>query len=157
MSFERMSLEQFRQALGRQSPKYGNVKVVVDGIRFDSKLEGMRYLYWYNLWRAGAVLYFLRQVPFHLPGNIIYRVDFVVVGLEPAGLGHWITYEDCKGHMTRVSENKIKQVEAIYKIRVDLIAKGGKPWVKPKAKSSKTKMTVKRRSSPKSTDCTSSP
>ena len=143
-----MNLEQFRaKVFGVRQSKYGNTQTVVDGHRFDSKLEGLRYLYWINLWRAGAIELLLRQVPFDLPGNIIYRLDFMVIGHPKPGEGRWILYEDCKGHMTRVSENKIKQVEDIYKIKVDLIGKGGKPWqAKVKAKNTKTKTRARRKS-----------
>jgi len=116
---DRMSLEDFKK-LAKPRGKYGATAVVVDGKRFDSKLEGLRYLYWTNLWRAGAIEWFTRQVPFQLPGNIIYRADFLIVHK-----GAGVTVEDCKGMLTRVSANKIKQVEALYGFKVVLITKKG--------------------------------
>jgi Protein of unknown function (DUF1064) len=124
--FQRMSVEDLKASRTRPANKFGAKAIVVDGFRFDSKLEGLRYLYWSNLWRAGAIAYFLRQVPFHLPGNIIYRADFFVVHQrsDVSDGSRMITVEDCKGAMTRVSINKIKQVEAIYGIKIDIIKKG---------------------------------
>lgn len=114
-----MSVAEFK-ARGAKKNKYSAQAVVVDGHRFDSKLEGLRYLYWSNLWRAGAIAWFTRQVPFYLPGGIVYRCDFFVK--HKAG-GY--TVEDCKGAMTRVSINKIKQVEEIYGFKVTIITKKG--------------------------------
>ena len=119
---ERMSLEEFRRrglAAQRAVNKYSAQAIVVGGERFDSKAEAARNDYWAKLWAAKAIKYYLRQVPFRLPGGIIYRLDFYVVHLDG---GH--TYEDVKGVLTRVSVNKIKQVEEIYRIKVELITKG---------------------------------
>jgi hypothetical protein len=116
---ERMSLADYRK-LSRPRGKYGAKAVIVDGHRFDSKLEGLRYLYWSNLWRARAIAWFTRQAPFYLPGGIVYRADFLVAHLEGG-----FTVEDCKGVMTRVSINKIKQVEQIYGFKVEIITKKG--------------------------------
>lgn len=118
-----MSVAEFK-ARGAKKNKYSAQAVVVDGHRFDSKLEGLRYLYWSNLWRAGAITWFTRQVPFYLPGGIVYRADFLVVHLDkPGHLAFHV--EDCKGAMTRVSINKIKQVEEIYGFKVQIITKKG--------------------------------
>jgi hypothetical protein len=118
---ERMNLEQFRAAVGLRgrSAKYDNQKAVVGDRKFDSKLEALRFIYWENLWRAKAIHYFLTQVPFRLPGGIVYRLDFLIVHLDGPP-----TYEDTKGVLTRVSTNKIKQVEEIYRIKIDLVKKG---------------------------------
>lgn len=116
-----MSVAEFRRRTTRGN-KYSATAVVENGLRFDSKLERDRYLYWNNLWRVGAIQYFIRQVPFHLPGGIVYRLDFLVV--SKAGHQPPLTYEDCKGKLTRVSINKIRQVEALYGIEVELIKRG---------------------------------
>lgn len=115
---ERLSIAQYRQ-IGKK-PKYRNVKTVVDGIRFDSKLEAARYEELKQLQQRSAVRWFIRQVPFDLPGGIKYRADFVVVW-DPAFYEPAVTVEDCKGYMTATSKLKITQVEAIYGITVQLI------------------------------------
>ena len=121
-----MSVAEFR-ARGGKANKYSATAIVCDGQRFDSKLERDRYLELKNLWQIGAVSWFTRQVPFYLPGGIVYRADFLVawnpaaqVDQRPARV---VTIEDCKGFMTRVSINKIRQVEAIYGFQVQIITK----------------------------------
>lgn len=121
---ERMSVKQWQESLYKTpGNKYSAAAAVEDGMRFDSKLEARRYVYWRDLWRAHAIAWFTRQVPFYLPGGIIWRADFVVVHLY-TGKGRVVSVEDCKGVMTRVSINKIKQVEAIYGFKVQIIKKG---------------------------------
>jgi hypothetical protein len=126
-----MSVAEYRNR-GLKANKYGARATVVNGIRFDSKLEAERYLYWNNLWQAGAIRWFLRQVPFALPGGIVYRLDFLVVMKDGT-----IKLEDVKGHLTRVSQNKIIQVQAIFGVAIDLIQKKGQARAKPRARGRK--------------------
>lgn len=123
MHATRMTIAEYK-ASGIKRAKYGNSKCVADGIKFDSKLEMGRYLELKTLRQAGIVQWFICQPPFKLPGGITYRADFLVVwaitaetfcDVEP------VTIEDVKGYMTRVSLNKIRQVEEIYGITVQLI------------------------------------
>jgi len=133
-----MSVEAFRAIQGKQKPnKYRNKRVVVDGWPFDSNLEADRYEQLKLLQKIGTVGWFLCQVPFRLPGGIIYRADFLVVWHYAQSVrtvqyretlvtfdshgSNFVTIEDCKGADTRVSINKRKQVEAIYGITVTLI------------------------------------
>jgi hypothetical protein len=94
--------------------KYGNQPTVIDGQRFDSKLEGRYYQDLKHLRRAGLVKWFTRQVPFILPGGVRYRVDFLVV--YPDG----IEVIDCKGRDTQESRNKRRQVRELYGVEVKL-------------------------------------
>lgn len=110
----------------KKASKFGNQPVLIDGQRFDSKLEGKRYLELKLMKAAGEVLYFLRQVPFLLPGGVIYRVDFEVIyplkhAKDPRAV--WIGWEDCKGHDKRESMNKIKMVKDLYGVTVELVRK----------------------------------
>ena len=61
-------------------PKYGNKKVVVQGIKFDSKWESQRYLYLKSLERAGTIKDLELQVRFNLEVNgqkiCAYVADF---------------------------------------------------------------------------------
>lgn len=96
-------------------PKYRNKAVMVQGKRFDSKLEGRCYQ-WLNLrWKAGDVAWFVRQVPFELEGGVIYRADFVVV-LAKGG----IEVIDATGLLTQVKKNKLRQVKERYGLDVVL-------------------------------------
>jgi hypothetical protein len=124
-----------------RASKYRNVPMEADGIKFASILEA-RFFQELELRRqAGEILYFLRQVPFHLPGGVIYRIDFAEVmrhpnfqfgDLLPKREGALdltdetpvvIKYIDCKGFDTQAGKNKIKQVEALYGVRVHLVRK----------------------------------
>ena len=133
--------EDLERELYADHPKYAAPAIAryrkraeCDGIEFDSQLEMRRYKELKILKAAGEIKYFLRQIPFHLPGGIVSRVDFGVV--YPSGqaqLGHElviIEYEDCKAKPhkrsndhDRVSVNKRKQVKALYGVTVKLIHK----------------------------------
>jgi hypothetical protein len=97
--------------------KYRAVPTTTDGKRFASKAESKRYAELYNLWQAGEVKWFLRQVPLDLEG-CTYRADFLVMWADGQ-----IEFEDVKGFMTPVSALKIKQVEARWGIKIKLIRK----------------------------------
>lgn len=84
-----------------------------DGIVFDSKAEARHYRELKLKQTAGAVHYFLTQVPIRLPGNVRYVVDFLV--FYPDGTH---VYEDVKGHRTDVYRVKKRLVEALYPIRI---------------------------------------
>ena len=93
--------------------KYRNIRCEEDGERFDSKLE-LRYYRELKLRHAAReVLWWTRQVPFILEGGVRYRCDFLVV-LAAGG----VEVVDCKGHDTRGSLNKRRQVKARYGINV---------------------------------------
>ncbi len=95
--------------------KYHAKPQKVDEKHFDSKKEAQYYGILKLLQRTGEVLFFLRQVPFDLPGGIKYRVDF----MEFWSNGD-IKFVDCKGYMTRLSKNKIKQVESLYPVKIEI-------------------------------------
>ncbi len=85
-----------------------------DGITFDSKKEMQRYQA-LKLARANGLLkYFLRQIPLHLPGNVRYVCDFMVVYNDDS-----ISFQDVKGFKTAMYRLKKKQVEALYPITID--------------------------------------
>jgi len=84
-----------------------------DGIKFSSKKEARRYQDLKLLQKAGEVLFFLRQTPLHLPGNIKYVCDFLVFYSDGT-----CEFEDVKGMKTPMYILKKKQVEAIYPIEI---------------------------------------
>lgn len=99
-----------------QGPKYRNTPTIVDGIRFDSKREA-RYYELLKLEKAGGrVLFFLRQVPFHLPGGTRLVVDFLV--FDAAG-GYRVV--DAKGVETKEFKIKRREVEHHFPIRLVLV------------------------------------
>jgi hypothetical protein len=128
--------EKPRKKLG----KYSNEITEVDGIKFHSKLEARYYVELELRKKAHEVLFYLRQVPFPLPGGVVYRLDFLEVGYHTGFVGceqlraegaldlrnvdpMWIRYVDTKGHETREGKNKIKQVQALYGITITLVRK----------------------------------
>ncbi len=103
--------------------KYHAKPTVVDGYRFDSKKEAQRYSRNKLLILSGEMVMQLRQVPFHLPGGVIYRLDFAEYYADGTIL--WV---DVKGMDTAQSAQKRKQVEEwsennklVYPIEITLI------------------------------------
>jgi hypothetical protein len=102
-----------RSGSSKSKRKYRNEPCYRDGWYFPSRKEA-DYYEQLKLWKkAGIVKYFLRQVPFHLPGHIIYRVDFMVVWKTGV-----IDYVDVKGYETHEFKLKKALVEDTYPIRI---------------------------------------
>lgn len=95
-----------------QQNKYHNVICEAHGIKFRSKKERKRYLELCALRDAGEC-WFLPQVPFRLPGNTKYVLDFLVFWKDGRQ-----TFEDTKGKRTPMFIMKKKQVQDLYPIRI---------------------------------------
>lgn len=115
--------------IGKNSPikkhKYNAIRCETkDGIKFPSKLEREYYDRLVKALENKEIHYFLQQVPFRLPGNVKYFVDFVVIRREdceyPYEHDH-VEYIDVKGKMTPMSILKIKQVEALYPVKIKIV------------------------------------
>jgi hypothetical protein len=89
-----------------------------DGIKFPSKLERSYYDQLVLRQLAGDVIFFLRQVPFHLPGGVKYVVDFMVF-LDTGD----VEFIDTKGIDTTTSRTKRKIVEDLYPVKIKIIKK----------------------------------
>lgn len=107
----RCSCEKFKAQSLRN--KYGAKATIVDGIRFASKAEARYYTDLIVAKRSGALRFFLRQVPFHLPGGVRYVCDFAEFWTNGE-----IKFVDVKGHKTRDFINKKKIVEATYPVEI---------------------------------------
>lgn len=97
--------------------KYGNRRVEVDGLRFDSRHEAAVYAELTARVELGELKWVLRQVPFDLPGGIRYIADFVTV--TPDGRIEGVY--DAKSPATkqnRVYINKRKQMKALWGIEI---------------------------------------
>lgn len=98
---------------GEEKPrrqKYGNRRVEVDGMKFDSQHEAQVYAELMLRVRAGALKVVLRQVAFDLPGGIRYIADFMTIDHE-----NRVTVYDAKSEITRKNRvyiNKKKQMLA---------------------------------------------
>lgn len=101
---------------GLKKNKYNAKPTHVDGIRFDSKKEAEYYKQLKLIKENGALIMFLRQTPFHLPGGVIYRLDF----MEFWASGE-VDFIDVKGRDTPMSKLKRKQVEELYHIKIKLV------------------------------------
>ena len=94
--------------------KFGAKRTERDGFKFSSKKEA-RYFDELKLRQvAGEVLFFLRQVPFHLPGNTRYVVDFVEFWKDGT-----VKFVDVKGHRLPEFIRNKKQVEALYPVEIE--------------------------------------
>lgn len=94
--------------------KFNAVRTEADGIKFSSKREASYYEGLKVKQASGVVVFFLRQVPLHLPGNTRYVCDFVTFDAD--GSVHFI---DVKGMKTPSYIKNKKQVEAIYPIQIE--------------------------------------
>lgn len=100
----------------RHNHKYGAERTERNGIKFDSKKEARYYNELLLRVIAGEVIFFLRQTPFHLPGNVTYRVDFQEFHAD--GTIHFI---DVKGMQTKEFIMKKKMVEDLYPVEIEIV------------------------------------
>jgi hypothetical protein len=103
--------------------KYGAKKCEYDDIKFSSKLEGKYYQRLKRLKESGEILFFLRQVPFHLPGNTKYIIDFVEFHAPRDGDQGDVIFTEVKGYDTAMSKLKISQAEDLYGIKINMVRK----------------------------------
>lgn len=123
-----MKLQEYRQLTKTKKPRHKfNAKITErKGFKFGSKLEAEYFDYLETLQDAGHVVFFLRQVPFHLVGNVTYRVDYLVFWADGT-----VTFDDTKGVITSAFRDKKKMVEAQYPgVEVRVIKKRCGKWIK---------------------------
>ena len=87
-----------------------------DNIKFSSKAERAYYHHLKTLQKNGDILFFLMQVPFRLPGNTKYIVDYQVFYADGT-----VAFVDVKGVSTPMFKMKKKQVEDIYPIEIEVV------------------------------------
>lgn len=117
MTIAQYRAEQAKSRKGRKGPsrepgkrgnKYGAQKIQIDGITFDSKHEGERYIQLKNLERAGIIKDLKLQVPIPLQGRdeplrgesgrrLTFRADFTYRDTDTGKL----VVEDAKGFKTK--------------------------------------------------------
>jgi len=102
--------------------KYRNVKIVIDGKRFDSKAEGARYIELKRQQEAALVFNLQCQVRYSIDVSGIhicdYVADFVYIDID----GNRIV-EDVKGVRTRDYSMKAKLMKAVHGITVREVKK----------------------------------
>ena len=102
-----------RLNVGRRNNKFNAQITEVAGIKFRSKKEAAFYRGLKTLQAKGHIKYFHRQVPFDLPGNTKYLVDFQVFNADGS-----VSYFDVKGRRLKEYIRNKKQVEALYPIEI---------------------------------------
>ena len=110
-----------------KSPKYGNVKVVVDGIKFDSQAEAWRYRTLMMRCTTGEITDLEKQVVFELvPGvrligsarrtpALRYIADFRYTVVATGR----VVVEDVKGFINQVYKIKRHLMKAIHGIDIE--------------------------------------
>lgn len=98
--------------------KFNAKHTEIDGKRFPSKMEGRYYSQLLKRVEAGEILFFLRQIPFDLPGNLTYRADFMTFLSDGS-----VEIIDVKGMDTPISKLKRRQVEASYPVAIKIVDK----------------------------------
>ena len=102
----------------KKKSKFKNIRCqAADGKNFASRLERDYYEQLVLRWKAGDVLWFVRQPSFDLEGGVVYRADFLVV------TARGVEVVDTKGHLLPDCKNKLKQMKARYGIEVQLVRK----------------------------------
>lgn len=102
----------------KQKHKFNAKPCERDGKKFHSKLEAKFYDSLLLLQKSGEVIFFLRQVPFELPGNVQYRADFQIFYASGD-----VVFVDVKGVDTPVSIIKRKQVEELYPVHIEIVSR----------------------------------
>ncbi|MCP4652598.1 MAG: DUF1064 domain-containing protein [Candidatus Omnitrophica bacterium] len=95
--------------------KFNAKQTIRDGIKFPSKKEARYYDELKMKVEAGIVLFFLRQVPLHLPGGVTMRIDFLEFHTD--GTAHFV---DTKGVITANWRDKKKIAETLYPIEIEV-------------------------------------
>lgn len=101
--------------------KYHAVRTEYNGKSYPSKKEAQRAMDNDLRIKASDLSFYLEQVPMRLPGKITYRVDFVEFMQVANTELYEVHFIDTKGYDTPVSDLKRKQVESLYKIKVEVI------------------------------------
>lgn len=100
--------------------KFGAKPTHYNGRRYASKLEASYAWQLETLKTAGDVLFWLEQVPFHLPGGTKYVCDFQVFYASGE-----VRFVDVKGFETPEFKLKKRLVEALYPVEIELWTRKG--------------------------------
>lgn len=93
--------------------KFNAKPTTIDDIRFASKKEANYYQGLQLAKKSGELLFFLRQVPFHLPGGVRYVVDFAEFWKNGE-----VRFVDVKGMKTAMYTAKKQILEATYPVTI---------------------------------------
>jgi hypothetical protein len=96
----------------RTQTKYRNTRTEYNSVMYDSRKEADRAWELDQMLKAGIITGYRRQVPYTLPGGIVYKADFVVIYPD----GHE-EIEDVKGGEATKT--------AVYRMKKKLMASIG--------------------------------
>lgn len=99
--------------------KFKAEKSEADGIKFPSKKERDYYLSLVESQKEGRLAFFLRQVPFHMPGNIRYVIDFIEFWRTDNPEIHEIVFTEVKGFKTKEYKIKKKIIEDLFPVEIN--------------------------------------
>ena len=114
-----ITAEEFKalQKSKAKAHKYGAVRCRRGEIKFPSKLERAVYDELMSLKEQKRIKFFLRQVPFHLPGNTKHLVDYCIFSEEG------VKFIEAKGRDYPLGKMKRHQTEEIYGITIYVVKK----------------------------------
>ena len=118
MRASKKSKQREQVMLKKPRHKFNAKKTVNDGIKFDSKIEAAYYEKLKQDKEEGRVLFFLRQVPLHLPGKTKLVIDFQIFYSDGT-----VSFVDVKGMKTDTYKIKKREVEAEYPIEIEEVYK----------------------------------
>jgi len=109
--------EEYKELLNKKKTKNKhNAKGCrIDNIYFPSLLEGKCYSRLKDLKKEGIFSFFLRQIPFDLPGQASHRIDFCVF------FKGRVLFIEAKGRDLPLGKLKRRQVEELYEIHVHVV------------------------------------
>jgi hypothetical protein len=92
------------------------IKTIVNGILYHSKKEAKFAMNLELLKQTGNIKFYLRQIGFDLPGHSRHFIDFLVFYNDG-------TYKfiEVKGRDLPMGKLKRKQVEELYKIKIEIV------------------------------------
>lgn len=113
--YQKLSAE-IKSSMKKQNNKFHAIQTVFEGIKFGSKKEAKYFRELQVLQKVGEVQFFLRQVPFDLPGKVRHFVDFAVFRTEGV-----VDFVEIKGRDLPLGKLKRKQVEDLYQIKITVV------------------------------------
>lgn len=103
----------------RQKHKFNAKACEADGIKFPSLLERACYLRLKQIQKEGHILFFLRQVPFDLPGKVKHLIDYCIFTKEH------VIFVEAKGRDLPMGKLKRNQVSELYNIEIFVVKSAG--------------------------------
>ena len=99
--------------------KFGAISCERDQKKFPSKLERSCYDVLVGMRKSGRILFFLRQIPFDLPGSHSHKVDYCVFTPEN------VIFIEAKGRDLAIGKMKREQVEEIFGVKIFVVKSAG--------------------------------